>query len=99
MLLYKNRVGYVYWINESSLIISGGGGGSSGTEVEDEIPTGTVDGVNGSFTIVNVPINLVKIYLNGQRLKNMKDYTFSGINITMTTKPFPGDTFIADYKY
>lgn len=95
MLLYRNQVGQTYWINESSLIV----GGPTGTEVEDETPTGTIDGINGSFTLAHLPISRIFLHLNGLKLKRFLDFDYSGINITMTTIPFPGDILTADYRY
>lgn len=80
-------------------VIGGGGGGSSNT-VYGEIPSGTIDGVNDTFTLVAAPVaTKLRIFLNGQRLTDGIDFTFSGSTITMTTIPYPTDILVADYEY
>lgn len=79
--------------------IIGGGGGSANT-VYGETPSGTIDGVNDTFTLVTTPITAkLRIYLNGQRLTDGIDFTFTGSTITMTTIPYPLDILRADYEY
>lgn len=85
---------------EGAPIVIGGGGGGGGTAVYEETPTGTINGINNTFTLANTAITgTVRIYLNGQRLKNILDYTYTGSTITMTTIPFTGDVLIVDYNY
>lgn len=75
-------------------------GGGSGNFSVDEVPAGTIDGVNGSFTTVETPINgSLEVFLNGQKLTNTVDFTYSGNTITMTTLPFSGDIFTINYRY
>lgn len=70
------------------------------TFVDQEVPTGTIDGSNPTFLILNVPlVGSVKLYLNGLRLKSGLDYTLSSLTITMTTIPYSGDVLLADYRY
>lgn len=67
---------------------------------DQETPSGTIDGANGSFTVAHAPtVGSLKLYLNGQRLRDGTDYTYTGSNITMTTLPFSGDILLADYRY
>ncbi len=80
----------------TNITITGGGGV---TFVDNLTPTGTINGSNGVFTVPNNPGTSLHLYLNGQRLTNLVDYTISVSTITMTTIPFPGDVLICDYHY
>lgn len=73
-----------------------------GAIVEDETPSGTINGSNSSFTLANTPITgSLKLYLNGQRLKAGvgKDYTLSGTTITMAQAPETDSELVAEYRY
>ncbi len=73
----------------------------STTFVDNETPTGTVNGVNVTFTLANTPTaNSEHLYLNGIRqLKGIsKDYTISGSTITFVSAPLTNDILIADYR-
>lgn len=78
---------------------NGAGGTGTYTFIDNLTPTGTINGVNGTFTVPNNPGTSLHLYLNGQRLINLVDYTISSTTITMTTIPFPGDVLIVDYRY
>ena len=72
----------------------------------NEIPTGTIDGTNMSFTLSNEPINGATLSLNGQILTptasaGTKDYEISGTTITLTTDdpPVDDDVLLATYSY
>jgi len=83
-----------------------GGGGFSkiamdGHIVDDEIPSGTVDGVTTAFTLTTAPnpISSLKVYVNGQRMKaGGEDYTLSGRTITFITAPPTGSILLTDYR-
>lgn len=78
----------------------GGGSGSAYTDVSDELPSGLVDDINGTFTIAHTPIiGSFSVYLNGQRLVSGVDYTLVGTTLTMTTIPYTTDTFVVEYSY
>jgi len=82
------------------------------TFVDDEVPSGVIDGSNATFTLANVPnpqtsLNLFK---NGQRMTEGIGYLLSGNTITYLmlyvpqpspggSPPIPGDTHIACYRY
>lgn len=67
--------------------------------VDDETPSGTINGSNTAFTLANTPIaGTVKIFLNGLRQKVANDYTISGSAITYLAAPLTGDTLTADYR-
>lgn len=78
------------------------------TEVFGEVPTGTVNGSNVTFTIAHLVISgTERIYKNGYRLKAASDadYTISyGATTTITFTVAPSasgftDTLLVDYKY
>jgi hypothetical protein len=68
----------------------------------EEVPTGTVDGTNPTFTLANTPLTgSQRVFVNGIRNKAGagNDYTISGSTITFLTGAIPqtGDTIIVDY--
>ena len=66
-----------------------------------ETPTGTINGVNATFTLANTPVvNTECIYLNGLLLEPGAgaDYTISGATITMLQVPQTGDRLKANYQ-
>lgn len=79
------------------LMHGGGSKGSSGTQVYNEI----VSGSGTTFTLTNTPtVGTVVIYGNGQRLTPGagNDYTISGATIT-TINSFPAGAILADYQH
>lgn len=73
----------------------------TGTIVDNETPTGTINGVNTTFTLANTPSPTasVHLYKNGQLLyAGGADYTLATATITMTTAPKTGDVLSADYR-
>lgn len=82
----------------------GGGGFSKGHMdghiVDDETPTGAIDGVNAVFRLANTPAptGSLKIYVNGQRLRITDDFTLSNRTITLSTAPPVGAVILADYR-
>lgn len=89
----------------------GGGGGQSAasasatiTFVDQIAPTGTINGVNGSFTLPNTPSSgSLYLWRNGLLLKDAAgvDYTLSGNTITFESgqEPRTGDVLLASYRY
>jgi hypothetical protein len=66
-----------------------------------ETPTGTINGVNATFTLANTPIiNTEQVFLNGLLLEPGagNDYTISGATITMLIVPATGDRLKANYQ-
>lgn len=65
------------------------------------VPTGTINGTNKIFTVVNAPTPALSLqwFLNGLLIKQGVDYTVSGSTITYTTAPLTGDTHAAYYRY
>lgn len=68
--------------------------------VFNEVPSGTLDGSNVTFTLANTPTTgKVTLYLNGQLLLpgSGKDYTISSGTITFVTAPVSTDVLLANY--
>ena len=94
--VYIGPLGFVSNIADG-VDIAGGAGVSFS---DGEVPAGLIDGLNGSFTIAHTPVTgSVHLFLNGQRLVYLVDYTITGVNISMTTIPGTGDSLISDYRY
>ena len=62
--------------------------------LQNETPTGTVNGINVSFTVAGTPIaNSLKLFLNGQlQYAGGTDYTLSSSTITYASAPLTGST-------
>ena len=65
-----------------------------------EVPSGTVNGSNKSFTLANTPSDddNVLISVNGQTQRNGTDVTISGTAVTFTIAPETGWTLFAHYN-
>jgi hypothetical protein len=66
-----------------------------------ETPSGTVNGSNTSFTLVNTPVaSTLSLVLDGLTLIQGagKDYTISGTTITMATAPATAQKLYATYS-
>lgn len=67
--------------------------------VDDETPSGTVNGSNTLFTLAHVPDDgTLKIYRGGSRQRIAEDYTLSGKEITFIIPPQAGDIILCDYR-
>lgn len=93
------------WRGEVGTFMSLGGGGGFTSPVynfvDDETPTGTLNGVNTDFSVRGIPYpGSLKVYRNGQRLKVTKDYTLSshGKTITFLTAPESDEELLCDYR-
>lgn len=66
-----------------------------------EIPVGTVDGVNVTFSLSAIPNpgSSLKVYMNGLRLDPIIDYGLTGSVLVFVTAPIPGDIWFVDYRY
>lgn len=72
------------------------GGSGALTNITSEVPTGTKNGVNTSFSIVSTPVSGgLFLYVNGQLQTETEDYTITGLNITMIVPPLSTDVFTA----
>lgn len=85
---------------ELNLVGRGTGIGVGLRFVDEEVLTGTVDGVNNIFTIANEPIvGTLKVYANGVRQTLGGDYTLSGQTITFIIPPPALSNLLCDYRY
>jgi len=70
--------------------------------VDNETPTGDLDGVDVTYTLANAPspAGSLHLYLNGIRQKSGggNDYTLSGSTITFAVAPVSTDVILADYR-
>lgn len=71
-----------------------------GNMVNNETPSGTINGSNTAFTLANTPqSSSLELFLNGQLLEpgSGNDYTISGAAVTMLFAPLSGDKLRAYY--
>jgi hypothetical protein len=68
--------------------------------VDDETPSGLVNGVNTDFVLNNIPspASSLKVFKDGQRMKLATDYTFSGQTITFLDAPLTDTIITCDYR-
>jgi len=79
-----------------------GAGGSGPLFVDGEVPAGTIDGSNGTFTLANTPTPATSLVLfrNGVAQEPGVDYTLTGATIQFLSGaiPQPGDALLAWYR-
>lgn len=69
------------------------------SNVRNEVPSGTVNGSNTSFTIASTPVTgTLRVYVNGVRQKVTDDYTLSGTTITFVYAPLTDSKLLVDYE-
>jgi hypothetical protein len=74
-------------------------GTSSGGTATGEVPSGTQNGVNPSFSVAHTPIaGTLKVYRNGD-LQDPNWVTISGSSITFVAPPRAVDQIYATYTY
>jgi hypothetical protein len=68
--------------------------------IDDEVPAGTPNGVLKDFTIGHKPnpVDSLKVYKDGQRMKLTTDYTFSGQTISFVDAPLTDSILTTDYR-
>lgn len=72
--------------------------GSVGTpDFKEEVPTGTVDGVNTAFTLSASCTEMLSLTLNGRPLKLTDDFTVAGTALTLVSPPAIGQELYAIY--
>jgi len=66
-----------------------------------EVPAGSVNGLNTTFSLAHTPAGGLRVYKNGVLLQSVADYTVSGATLTFTNGAIPntGDTLLAYYRY
>lgn len=77
-----------------------GGGFTDSNFIDDETPSGTINGTNKIFTLAYTPnpSTSVKVFVNGARMRITEDYTLSGSTITFTTAPPTTSIILVDYR-
>lgn len=75
--------------------------GGTALSFAQEKPTGVINGVNTSFTLVNTPAynSTVVLWLDAIPLEQGVDYTILNNTITMGTPPANGQRLYAFYGY
>lgn len=76
--------------------------GSPTNFVDNETPTGNINGINTAFTLAHTPTSGSETcHLNGlaQRSGAGNDYTISAANITYLSAPLTGSTLVCSYRY
>lgn len=90
-------------VDGSSGTCGGGDGGIAPVFSDNEMPAGSIDGSNATFTLANAPSpsTSLAVYRNGLLLKQGTDYTRSGSTLTFQpgTIPQVGDGLVASYRY
>jgi hypothetical protein len=74
----------------------------TGSFADDETPTGTINGVNTTFTLAHTPSPAasVQLFKNGQKLEpGGADFSLSTATITTTVAPKTGDVLTASYRF
>jgi hypothetical protein len=76
-------------------------GGSINNPVLNEVPSGSINGSNVTFTIAHTPYGgAISLFQNGSlRNPGGNDYSFSGTTITFITAPQVGDILLSNYFY
>lgn len=77
------------------------GGYTSANFVDKEIPSGSINSSNTTFTLANTPTaGSEHVYLNGvlQESGSGNDYTISGATITFLTAPLTGEKIRVSYR-
>lgn len=70
------------------------------TYISQEIPSGSINSINVTFTTIHTPdTNSEMIFLNGLLIKRTVDYTISGTIITFTIAPTTLDDLRITYTY
>lgn len=79
-----------------------GSGSTAPSFTDAEVPAGTMNGTNTSFTVSAVPSppSSLALYRNGVLQKTGQDYTVSGnlVQFLAPSTPQPGDTLVASYR-
>jgi hypothetical protein len=90
-------------VDGSSGPCGSGGGGVLPSFSDAEIPGGSINGSNTTFTLVNAPSPAASLdlYLNGLLMKAGSDYTLSSNVISFLTASTPqsGDALSASYRF
>jgi hypothetical protein len=90
-------------VDGSSGPCGSGAGGTGGNFVDAEIPAGTVNGSNATFTLASAPSpgGSLELYRNGLFQRQNTDYQLSANTITffLASVPKTGDLLVANYRF
>ncbi len=90
-------------VDGSSGPCGSGGGGVLPSFSDGEVPAGSINGSNTTFTLANLPspVGSLDLYRNGLLMKAGSDFTISGNTILFLTASTPqtGDLLVASYRY
>jgi len=72
----------------------------SSAGIVKEVPSGTINGSNVTFTITDTPTDLdtAQVFVNGVIQTLTTDYTISGTTITMVSAPVVGQSLYIVYS-
>lgn len=73
-----------------------------GTFADNEVPTGTINGANTTFTLAHTPSPALSLncFLNGvQQRAAGADFTLATATLTYGTAPLTGATLVCNYRY
>lgn len=72
-----------------------------GLFVDNETPTGTIDGANNVFTLAHTPdpVASLELYLNGAFQTAGEDYILSSGTITFINAPVSSSIIRCSYRY
>jgi hypothetical protein len=82
--------------------IQGDPGGEIGVWAIQEVPSGTQDGSNKSFTLAHTPAGVVAVIYNGLEMMNGVDYSYLGTALTLVEfapSAALGDRFFVRYPH
>lgn len=77
-------------------------GGDANHWAIQEVPSGTQNGVNKSFTMAQIPTGVVSVFYQGVMQKNTIDYSYVGTALTLITfapNAANGDWLCVTYPY
>jgi len=89
-------------VDGSSGPCGSGSGSVSSIFVDNEVPSGAVDGTNATFSLANAPVPALslELYRNGLLLRQGGDYTLASKSVAFVAGaiPQPGDLLLASYR-
>ena len=103
ILTTSSTVGYVWTATNTAGAGNWAAAASPVSFSYNEIPSGTINGTNVTFTLAHTPTSgTVRLFKNGQLLTPTTDYTVSSGVVTMVVAPttFPTtDVLLSNYNY
>jgi hypothetical protein len=96
-----NRQATSYTSARPDVYLAAASGGGSPNFSDAEVPSGSVNGINRTFTLSNAPNPALSLalYLNGVLQQQTTDYALSSSTITTASPPQIGDVLEAFYRF